>query len=196
MARFYGPRPTPSYYSTRYPNTHVEGFEGIMNELNAQINLIKGASLKGLIEAASMIRKDTEKTPKITPLDKGNLRSSWFIATALGKVGDDDYNTGFRNVKSETAHKMKVTGLAARMAADRSSAIAEMVAAAKAAQAVGREICVMGYSAHYAVYVHENMNATFHRKPLGVSGAKWFQAAVYRNKDKVLQKIRDNVLIK
>lgn len=183
-------------YAKAYPNTHVKGFETIMNRLNLEINKIKGASLKGLIEAAALIRKDTEKTPKITPLDKGNLRSSWFVATALGKAPDDSYNTGFRNVKSEAARKAKVTGLAARMAADRSSAIAEMVLASKVAQATGRAMCVMGYSAHYAVYVHENMNATFHRHPLGVSGAKWFESAVYRNKDKVLQKIRENVIIK
>ena len=181
-------------YSALFPNTHVFGFEEMMENLQLEVKKIEGASIQGLIKAAAMIREDTERTPYITPLDLGNLRSSWFVTTAQGKMPNDKWNTGFRNVKREKGSNVpsKLTATAARMATDHVAAVAENKARCVSAAAVGRIMLVMGYSAHYAVYVHENVEAKFKRSG---SGAKWFQEAVYRNRDKVLDVIRKNVII-
>ena len=49
-------------YSTLYPNTHIKGFEEVMNNLNAELSKIKGGTRKGLIMAMAFIRNDTEKS--------------------------------------------------------------------------------------------------------------------------------------
>jgi hypothetical protein len=179
-------------YSALFPNTHVYGMEQVMENLQAQIAMIKGASIQGLIKAAMMIREDTEKTPYITPLDLGNLRSSWFITTAQGKIKNDKWNTGFRNIAGKGIRNTRKVD-ASRMATDHVSAITESKGRCVSASLTGKEMLVMGYSANYAVYVHENMNANFKRDG---SGAKWFQEAVNRNSGKILKIIGQNIIMK
>jgi hypothetical protein len=195
MARTIGPRPQPNYYPKQFPNTHVQGFEDVMNNLNAEIMKIKDASMKGLIEAAILIRKDTEKSTPKTPVDLGNLRSSWFVVTAKGKEKDDEYNKGFRNVTSEKRRKTKLEGNAAQFLADRQSAITEMTMKAKSFLPAGQQTLIMGYSANYAVYVHENMAYGINWKRTS-SGPKWFQGSVFRNSSKILGIIKKNVEIR
>jgi hypothetical protein len=172
-------------YATLYPNTHVEGFEEVINNLNAAIAKIEGGSEKGLKLAAAMIREDTEKTSPITPMDLGNLASSWFIVTWKGKMANDKLNVGFKD-----KGKTKIAG---RMSANHVSTIEEARAEATAQEEMGNIVCIMGYSAFYAVFVHENLEAEFKRPG---SGPKWFEYAVDRNKGKILQIIKDNVEIK
>jgi hypothetical protein len=194
MARTIGPRPQPNYYPKQFPNTHVQGFEDVMNNLNAEIIKIKGASMKGLIESAILIRRDTEKVPVKTPVDLGNLRASWFVVTTTGKQPNDQWNTGFRNSRSDKRQgsASKTSATAARMISDRANAITEMSARAKSF--AGTQVLIMGYSANYAVYVHENMTATKWKKKS--SGPKWFQEAVFRNSSKILGIIKKNVEIR
>jgi hypothetical protein len=184
-------------YAQLYPNTHVQGFETVMNNLNAEIAKIKDASMKGLIECAIEVRRDTEKTPAKTPVDLGNLRASWFVVTSSGKQPDDQWNTGFRNAKGESRERKasKTSATAARMISDRANAITEMSARAKTFLPVGKQVVIMGYSANYAVYVHENMKADIKWKRSG-SGPKWFQESVYRNSSKMLGIIKKNIQIK
>jgi hypothetical protein len=51
----------------------------------------------------------------------------------------------------------------------------------------------MGYSANYAVYVHEMVGAHFQ---LPGAGAKWFQASFRRNKEEILAVIKEEAAIK
>lgn len=53
------------------------GFDRVLGELQRQLNNIREGSAMGLVEAAEFIHVDTEKTPPLTPVDTGNLRSSW-----------------------------------------------------------------------------------------------------------------------
>ena len=52
---------------------------------------------------------------------------------------------------------------------------------------------VMGFSANYAVYVHEMVDANFQRPD---AGAKFFEASIRRNTEEVLKIIKENVKIK
>jgi hypothetical protein len=58
-------------------------------------------------------------------------------------------------------------------------------------------IVMMGYSANYAVHVHEgprgNLGANFKRPGAGV---KWFEAAFNRNAKKILRVIAANARVK
>lgn len=157
-------------------------FRNILNNLNAEIAQIKVRSAKGLIMAAAHIRVETEKTPYITPLDLGNLRASWFIVSAKGKTGDP---IG----KSEKFKGPKASELSSDYVATIAEGQGEVAS-------YGKGVAVMmGYSANYAMWVHEMIGATFHRKG-GQSGPKWFESAVYRNKDKIVQIVKGNAQIK
>jgi len=52
----------------------------ILSNLNKEIRNIEGRSMKGLIQAAIIIRNDMENTPPLIPVDTGHLRSSWFTS--------------------------------------------------------------------------------------------------------------------
>lgn len=52
---------------------------------------------------------------------------------------------------------------------------------------------LMGFTANYAVYVHENMEASFKRPG---SGAKFLEAALLRNKQKIVEIIRNSAAVK
>lgn len=52
---------------------------------------------------------------------------------------------------------------------------------------------IMGFSANYAAFIHEMVDAVFSRSG---AGAKFFESSVKRNKDEILQTIRDSIKIK
>ncbi len=51
---------------------------------------------------------------------------------------------------------------------------------------------IFGYGAEYAIWVHEMIGATFKRPG---AGAKWFEAALKRNRKEMLLKIREEAEI-
>ena len=115
----------------------IQSFNTVMMNLNEAIDRIAGASLKGLIKGAVIIRADMDRTPPMIPVDTNNLRSSWFTSTAYSNDKPTVY---------------------------------------------------LGFTANYAVYVHEMINANFQRPD---SGAKFFEASLKRNGEKILQIIRE-----
>jgi hypothetical protein len=104
-----------------------------MRNLNMELDKMKRGSAQGILDAAEFIHADTEKTPPLTPVDTGNLRSSW--------------TTRFfrRNKKS---------------------------------------VVVFGYSANYALYVHEMIGEVNWTRPN--SGNKWFEYAIKRNYNRLI----------
>ena len=52
--------------------------QDVMKNINAELEKIKGRSMKGMIRAVIWLRRDMEYTPPLIPVDTGNLRSSWF----------------------------------------------------------------------------------------------------------------------
>ena len=87
------------------PNTGVKGMDIILSNLNKEIRNIEGRTMKGLIQAAIMIRDDMKKTPPLIPLDTGNLRASWFT-TPLRKEGMIGLIIGFSANYAIFVHEM------------------------------------------------------------------------------------------
>jgi len=106
----------------------IRGMDKVVANLNREIGKMRKGSIIGLASAVEYIHADTEKTPPLTPVDTGNLRSSW--STRL-----------FRRAK--------------------------------------RSFIMFGYTANYALYVHEFLGPVKWSRPH--SGAKWLQYAIYRN---------------
>jgi hypothetical protein len=168
--------------------------QNVMRNLNRELTNIKVRSARGLVLAAATIRRDTETTPPLTPVDLGNLRASWFVTVTKVKSVD------LPQVTNEAGKMVKEGSFRgyqnARMAEDHRSTIAEAKAFVNSIKQ-NKIVLMMGYSAHYALYVHEGphglTNVNFQRPGAGL---KWFEAAVGRNARKIVNIIRDNARIK
>ena len=55
-----------------------------------------------------------------------------------------------------------------------------------------KPIVIMGFSANYAAFVHEMVGANFTEPG---SGAKWFEAALKRNHNKLLDIVKEHVRV-
>jgi hypothetical protein len=170
--------------------------------LNKEIERIKRRSLKGLIEAQMLIRRDMDTTPPLIPIDTGNLRASYFAVTSKGgiKAGAKAHFKGDQSNKLSADHSSVISGasnLVSTLGRTKGSAV------------------MMGFSAFYAWFVHEMVGANFGGHPEKVkytkkgkptsktkkffrrsgAGAKFFEASIKRNKNKVLKIIWDNAKI-
>ena len=161
-------------------------FKVLMANLNAEIKLIKNRSQAGLIKAAIHIRRSTEDSPPITPLDTGNLRASWFTVTPQSEVPDPLGLSG-------NFHSKKATGVKANeMKKEYHAAIAE----AKRMTAGDDPVVIMGYAVTYAAPVHEMVEVGEERWSRKDSGPKWLETHIYRDKDIIVKKVADEAKIK
>lgn len=173
----------------------IKGLTQVMTNLNMQLEGIKVRSLKGLVESALLVRRETETWNPVTPVDLGNLRSSYFIAVATGAKPISD--TG--NFKNRRGKAKK--GLAAKLKTEHAAVIAKSVAEASAAMKKKKAMVIFGYSANYAAIVHEAMfgssspklDANYSRPG---SGPKWFEAAIKRNKKQIIELVKKNAKLK
>jgi hypothetical protein len=159
----------------------TKGGAQVEAELNRQLALIEGKTLKGLILGSVIIHNDTEKTSPLTPVDLGNLRASRFTVTA----DSVPRGKGQAQFKGKNANKIL---------SDHNDAIMEGQGIIRAMDKKGKiRGLMMGYTANYAFWVHENIGANFKRPG---AGPKWFESSVKRNTAKVLQAVRDTAKIK
>lgn len=145
----------------------LKGLDTVMKVLRTSVKDIENKTMKGLILCTIEIRRTMDKeSPKI-PVDTNNLRASYFTVTSLGEV-KEGASPNFRgDEKSE-------------MGANHSSIVGEQQGKASASS---YPLVIMGFSANYAVWVHENVDANFQRPG---AGAKFFESALNKNKDKIL----------
>lgn len=160
--------------------SEVRGFAEVQARLNVEIRAIEGATTRGLILASALIHRDTEATAPLTPVDLGNLRASWFTVTA-NSVPSGKGTGQFKGTKAG-----QMLGEHGAVIAEAQSIIAGLDKSSKV------KSLMMGYTANYALWVHENIGANFQREG---AGPKWFEASVQRNSGKVVQIIRDNIKI-
>ena len=145
--------------------------------LDRQIRKIKGRTERGVIRAAIVIIRGTEKVPPLTPLRSGNLRASRFVVTSQGDT-EEGQSPVF--VDSDSAE-------AGELSADHASMLSSTTREAKTFRG---PTAIIGYTAFYAASVHEKVGANFRRPG---AGAKWLSASMKRNRDEVLDKIEKEV---
>lgn len=145
----------------------LDGLDAVLRNLNGEITRIKGRSLKGLIRGAIVVRRDMDKVSPTIPVDTGNLRSSYFVVTSKGAT-EEGLTATFKGEK------------AGAMVTDHNVSINENKSMIR-----GKEpALVMGFSAFYAAFVHENIGVFFRRPG---AGAKYLQSALYRNIKNILR---------
>jgi len=149
--------------------TDLDSLHRVMKNLQREMDKIQGASLKGVLRGAVVIRRSMDFDPPLVPVDTGNLRQSWFVTDSTG-------------------------GTQAMSKAD-SSVVATATAMAKAATHGIKDsfLVIMGFSANYAAFVHEKVGAHFQRPG---AGAKFFEASIKRNAHRVLELIKEEARIK
>ena len=152
----------------------------IQVRLNRELSALKLRTATGLVKACAHIRDQTETTTPKTPVDYGNLRASWFVTTAsVIKVGK-----GTAKFKGPKATKM---------IQEHTTTVAEAQGIVKAKEAGKRIVVMAGYTANYALYVHEDPTIKFKREN---AGTKWFETALKRNTGKIIQIVKENAQIK
>jgi hypothetical protein len=135
---------------------YLQGLDRVLSNLKKETDKIPGKTLKGLIRAAIIVRRDMEQTEPKIPVDTGNLRSSYFLVTSNGDALDGQ-NPGIPK------------------------------------QAVPGPYVALGFSANYAVKVHEAVNIKFKRPG---SGAKFLESALDRNAKTIIDLIKQEAIIK
>ena len=166
----------------------LKGLERVVKNLNAEIARIEGATLAGLIRAQIEIRRSMEYEPPLIPVDMGNLRASYFTVTSKGGVvagSSPKFKSGRgasgRIVSAKTLEKL-------------SSGHPQALDRGKAEIAGENPKVMMGFSAFYAVFVHEMVGPINWSRP--GSGAKWFEKAIKRKKNEILKIIAESARIK
>lgn len=118
----------------------VTGMDKVLENLAKGIEQIEGASERGTLKAAMMIRK---RSMKLTPVRLGNLRNSAYVVSPGLDVPGVDEGGGFKGKESgdmSTRH-------------EEDKMFSEMVAIAKSRRGPTSGV---GYSAVYSFSVHEN----------------------------------------
>lgn len=151
----------------------LKGIAKVSANLNKEILKMKGASLKGLIEASIIIRRSMETTSPLTPVNLGNLRASWYVVTAFSTPEGSS-----ASFEGEQAGQL-TTGHGAAIGQSKGLAAGKRI-----------PFVVMGFSARYAAAVHEMVDATYKRPG---AGPKFLESAIKRNTTAILQVIRKNV---
>ena len=155
----------------------LTGLESVIKNLNKQIKNITAGSMAGLIRANIIVRRSMEaESPKI-PIDTGNLRASYFAITSTGMTPQG----ASPSFKGENAEKMSIQH-------------SEVLSNAKGEIASSRlPLLILGFTANYAWKVHESVGTKFKRPG---SGAKFLEAALKRNHQKILKVIQESARIK
>jgi hypothetical protein len=177
-------------------NSGVKGFDVVLSNLQKELLNIEGGTLKGLLLAAAYIRRETERNYPITPVDLGNLRASWFTTASTMVGGNGLMRKGVAiNVKDKFGDVIGTGNFKgprrALLSQDHINTIAE--AQALVCSVSPDLMVMMGYTANYAMAVHEMVDKEFHRPQ---SGPKWFETAIKRSTWQIAKIIRDNAQIK
>ncbi len=160
----------------------LEHVDTILANLNKELEKIEGRGLIGLLAAAAHIFDDMDKTSPRIPIDTGNLRASFFIVASKGG-GDQSKGTG--EFKGDDAADMK-------------NEKGQVVGAVESAVASFRQPAVgLGFTANYATFVHENLDANFAGKKAQTgklkdarrsgAGPRFFSTALERNTGKIIE---------
>ncbi len=153
--------------------------EEVVSNLAKEIKKIEGKTMKGLIRAAiPVVGEAVEGAPMVT----GNLRASKYVITSRGKVEQG------RNPEFKGKQAAKMARAHSRTLSDRRSVVGQAT----------KSTVEIGFSAEYALKVHENRRAG----KTGMLGAsevghwKFLEWALRDNQKRILSIIREEARIK
>jgi len=167
------------------PRSSIEGVDRVIAGINREFAKMQNGTMAGLIKVAALVRNETEHGAVKTPVDYGNLRASWTVITASSAI-----ISGGGRAHSPTGSFGNFTGpRGSQLAAEHAQALTQQrQRALLLASTTKSPFLIMGYSANYAMYVHENLGVVGYKTkdhPRGWSrkgsGPKWFEAALRKH---------------
>lgn len=164
-----------------------DGVDEVLHNLNREIERIEGKTLSGILKAALFVRGEAQKN---CPKDLGNLINSAYV---VASDGEKDDNATFKSTEEKKRNLEQLES-------DHAEAISE----SRRTQNERTPSADVGFSANYAVYVHE-MNKRYvvgHRDTeTGVvkrslrKGWKFLERALLENRDRILRIIANEARI-
>lgn len=155
----------------------ITGLEEILDNIAKETRAIVGASAKGVLKGGLLVMRESQK---LAPINLGNLRNSRFLVSNIPGLAPSIGG----------AFKGKQAG---NMASDHKQLKAEVTAEAMAmSQSSKGPTVAVGYSALYALAVHENPEAgNTGKKGAARRGAwKFLEGPLNENASKILDIIR------
>ncbi len=174
-----------------------DGLDKVLSNLNKEIGKIEGRTRQGLLSAALKVKRDAIK---LAPVDTGNLRNSAYVIWGGGKESPKVKQTG-----SEGIFKDKTKGQAQRMGGEHQSVVSQRQGISSTSP-----FAEIGFTAFYALYVHENLTARHTKEDLVSRGrgrkklrrivqagqAKFLEQALLQNRNVILNTIKAHAKIK
>lgn len=145
------------------------GADKVLRNLNTEIKKIEGRTQDGLVEAALLIKN---RAGRITPRDTGNLVNSAYVMWPMGKHAPPANFKGEDATKLSGDHDRQITQARNRMNKQKQPS------------------AEIGYTAYYAVYVHE-----VDKNYRGNKTWKFLETALYENAGKIISIIKKRARI-
>jgi hypothetical protein len=163
----------------------------LVADVEREIESIKGRTLTGLRYGVALIHTDMQTKIPLEPEDTGNLRASWFYVGSRGAIYAGE-GARFRAKRSpDGGISASAAAKAERLRSEHYKKLWGYVSEAKAmARARGPSV-IFGYTAYYAPIVHEMPEGVNWTRP--GSGPKFLEAAVRRNRAKIVAIIKSTV---
>lgn len=155
----------------------IKGLDDVMKRINEEVNKIRGASLRGIVDAGFKIRTEAQKK---CPVVTGNLRASAFVSWGSRGVAENSSVGGtFKEVPGRT-------GEAAKRESERQQTLAD--SKARVAGATDQAVVEIGFSAVYATRIHELPQAGKTGKPGASTVGEWkfLESALKENESEIL----------
>lgn len=146
----------------------VEGLEKVIKNLNREVKKIGFRTKKGMIKAGLFIQREAQIK---TPIDLGNLRASAFTTWNGGpiKAAENPSFKGEDGSRLSNEFTQVINEDTAKLSKDDTEPEVEV-----------------GFSAFYALFVHENLENAH-----TVGEAKFLQNAIQENTSRILKIITD-----
>lgn len=141
----------------------------VLSNLNREINKIEKRTQGGITAAATFVRAESQKR---TPVDTGNLRNSAYTVSPSGSKLPAVSFVGTHAAMMAAAHEEAIAG-----------------SAQKAGKYSGEMYAEIGYTAFYAVFVHEI------DKAYTVGGWKFLEQALAENHGMIIKIIKDRAKV-
>lgn len=160
----------------------ITGKGDITESLRNQLKNIEDKGLRGLVNAALYIRRDMDTTSPTIPVDLGNLRASSYVISSTGAIHAGYGTALFKGPRAGILNKDHKRTIGARRTALKRYKTARVE---------------LGFTAFYAVWVHENnfngRQAKSWTRP--GSGPHFLAAAVQRNASLIADMVKKEVEI-
>lgn len=156
--------------------TEIIGLDTVIGNLNKEIKKIEGRTLGGLIDAVIDVRRDMDHVAPVIPVDTGNLRQSFFTVTSRG---------GSPKGRSPSFKGKKANEMQSQHEQTKDKYLAEIAG-------IKEPTVILGFSANYALEVHESYGKQFRRPD---SGPGFLSAALERNRQNILQRVKEKAKV-